>query len=120
MFQKVYKGLWEQQREKGFELHMDSLSILTAKAKTDLASSVSDLRLPSVSVTSSPAGYSPTAKRHARSDVVVFSSPGQVQGEVREDQGEDDWGEDGHRRLTDGPLCPGHQAAERPPLQEGI
>ncbi|XP_067100527.1 nebulin-related-anchoring protein [Osmerus mordax] len=37
---KVYKGLWEQQREKGFELHMDSLSILTAKAKTDLASSV--------------------------------------------------------------------------------
>ena len=57
MFQKVYKGLWEQQREKGFELHMDSLSILTAKAKTDLASSVSDLHMPSVGATSSSTVY---------------------------------------------------------------
>ncbi|KAL0984540.1 hypothetical protein UPYG_G00142970, partial [Umbra pygmaea] len=37
---KVYKSSWEKQREKGFELHLDSLSILTAKAKTDLASTV--------------------------------------------------------------------------------
>lgn len=37
---KVYKGNWEKQREKGFELHLDSLSILTAKAKRDLASDV--------------------------------------------------------------------------------
>uniref|UniRef100_A0A8C8IU62 LIM zinc-binding domain-containing protein n=1 Tax=Oncorhynchus tshawytscha TaxID=74940 RepID=A0A8C8IU62_ONCTS len=37
---KVYKRSWEQQREKGFELCMDSLSILTAKAKRDLASNV--------------------------------------------------------------------------------
>uniref|UniRef100_A0A668ADI7 Nebulin-related anchoring protein n=1 Tax=Myripristis murdjan TaxID=586833 RepID=A0A668ADI7_9TELE len=33
---KVYKSSWEKQREKGFELHMDSLAILTAKAKRDL------------------------------------------------------------------------------------
>lgn len=38
--QKVYKSQWEKQREKGFELRLDSLSILTAKAKTDLASDV--------------------------------------------------------------------------------
>ncbi|XP_016517372.1 nebulin-related-anchoring protein isoform X5 [Poecilia formosa] len=37
---KVYKSQWEKQREKGFELHLDSLSILTAKAKRDLASDV--------------------------------------------------------------------------------
>ncbi|XP_054454596.1 nebulin-related-anchoring protein isoform X2 [Anoplopoma fimbria] len=37
---KVYKSKWEKQREKGFELHLDSLSILTAKAKRDLASDV--------------------------------------------------------------------------------
>ncbi|XP_072229371.1 nebulin-related-anchoring protein isoform X1 [Leuresthes tenuis] len=37
---KVYKSLWEKQREKGFELRLDSLSILTAKAKRDLASDV--------------------------------------------------------------------------------
>ncbi|XP_061563616.1 nebulin-related-anchoring protein isoform X2 [Cololabis saira] len=37
---KVYKSQWEKQREKGFELHLDSLSILTAKAKRDLASAV--------------------------------------------------------------------------------
>ncbi|XP_023197022.1 nebulin-related-anchoring protein isoform X1 [Xiphophorus maculatus] len=37
---KVYKSQWEKQREKGFELRMDSLSILTAKAKRDLASDV--------------------------------------------------------------------------------
>ncbi|KAM6951259.1 nebulin-related-anchoring protein [Aplochiton taeniatus] len=37
---KVYKSNWEQQREKGFEMRLDSLSILTAKAKRDLASNV--------------------------------------------------------------------------------
>uniref|UniRef100_A0A671X2A2 Nebulin-related anchoring protein n=1 Tax=Sparus aurata TaxID=8175 RepID=A0A671X2A2_SPAAU len=37
---KVYKSNWEKQREKGFELSLDSLSILTAKAKRDLASDV--------------------------------------------------------------------------------
>uniref|UniRef100_A0A3P9AQN1 LIM zinc-binding domain-containing protein n=1 Tax=Esox lucius TaxID=8010 RepID=A0A3P9AQN1_ESOLU len=37
---KAYKSSWEKQREKGFELRLDSLSILTAKAKRDLASSV--------------------------------------------------------------------------------
>ncbi|KAK3559454.1 hypothetical protein QTP86_013637, partial [Hemibagrus guttatus] len=37
---KTYKSSWEAQREKGFELRMDTLSILTAKAKRDLASDV--------------------------------------------------------------------------------
>ncbi|XP_057682974.1 nebulin-related-anchoring protein isoform X1 [Corythoichthys intestinalis] len=37
---KVYKSQWEKQREKGFELRLDSLSILTARAKRDLASDV--------------------------------------------------------------------------------
>ncbi|XP_033975789.1 nebulin-related-anchoring protein isoform X1 [Trematomus bernacchii] len=37
---KVYRSNWEKQREKGFELHLDSLSILTAKAKTELASDI--------------------------------------------------------------------------------
>uniref|UniRef100_A0A3B4VHN2 Nebulin-related anchoring protein n=1 Tax=Seriola dumerili TaxID=41447 RepID=A0A3B4VHN2_SERDU len=37
---KVYKSNWEKQREKGFELSLDSLAILTAKAKRDLASDV--------------------------------------------------------------------------------
>lgn len=37
----MYKSNWEKQREKGFELRLDSLSILTAKAKRDLASDVS-------------------------------------------------------------------------------
>ncbi|KAM3592402.1 uncharacterized protein V6R79_018167 [Siganus canaliculatus] len=37
---KVYKSNWEKQREKGFELRLDSLSILTAKAKRDLASDI--------------------------------------------------------------------------------
>ncbi|XP_035002704.2 nebulin-related-anchoring protein isoform X1 [Hippoglossus stenolepis] len=37
---KVYKSKWEKQREKGFELRLDSLSILTARAKRDLASDV--------------------------------------------------------------------------------
>lgn len=41
LFQKVYKSNWEKQREKGFELSLDALSILTAKAKRDLASNVS-------------------------------------------------------------------------------
>uniref|UniRef100_A0A4W6C4P8 Nebulin-related anchoring protein n=1 Tax=Lates calcarifer TaxID=8187 RepID=A0A4W6C4P8_LATCA len=36
----MYKSNWEKQREKGFELRLDSLSILTAKAKRDLASDV--------------------------------------------------------------------------------
>lgn len=38
--EKVYKSSWEKQREKGFELTLDSLPILTAKAKRDLASDV--------------------------------------------------------------------------------
>lgn len=42
VFQKTYKSSWEAQRDKGFELSMDALSILTAKAKRDLASDVSD------------------------------------------------------------------------------
>ncbi|XP_017293968.1 nebulin-related-anchoring protein [Kryptolebias marmoratus] len=37
---KTYKSQWETQREKGFELRLDSLSILTAKAKRDLASDI--------------------------------------------------------------------------------
>ncbi|XP_062859117.1 nebulin-related-anchoring protein isoform X2 [Trichomycterus rosablanca] len=37
---KIYKSSWEAQRERGFELSMDALSILTAKAKRDLASDV--------------------------------------------------------------------------------
>ncbi|KAJ8386570.1 hypothetical protein AAFF_G00168960 [Aldrovandia affinis] len=37
---KLYRSSWEKQREKGFELRLDALSILTAKAKTDLASDV--------------------------------------------------------------------------------
>lgn len=37
----MYKSNWEKQREKGFELRLDSLSILTARAKRDLASDVS-------------------------------------------------------------------------------
>uniref|UniRef100_A0AAX7U457 LIM zinc-binding domain-containing protein n=1 Tax=Astatotilapia calliptera TaxID=8154 RepID=A0AAX7U457_ASTCA len=36
----MYKSNWEKQREKGFELRLDSLSILTARAKRDLASDV--------------------------------------------------------------------------------
>lgn len=42
VLQKTYKSSWEAQRDKGFELRMDALSILTAKAKRDLASDVSD------------------------------------------------------------------------------
>ncbi|KAI7796739.1 nebulin-related-anchoring protein [Triplophysa rosa] len=37
---KSYKSSWEEQREKGFDLGMDSVSILTAKATRDLASDV--------------------------------------------------------------------------------
>ncbi|KAK7919568.1 hypothetical protein WMY93_010852 [Mugilogobius chulae] len=37
---KVYKSNWEKQRDKGFEMRLDSLSILTAKAKRDLASDI--------------------------------------------------------------------------------
>ncbi|XP_056153410.1 nebulin-related-anchoring protein isoform X2 [Lampris incognitus] len=38
--EKAYKSSWEKQKDKGFELRLDSLSILTAKAKRDLASNV--------------------------------------------------------------------------------
>ncbi|KAG8544554.1 hypothetical protein GDO81_022270, partial [Engystomops pustulosus] len=38
--QNLYKSSWEKQKEKGFELRLDSLSILTAKAKRDLASDI--------------------------------------------------------------------------------
>ncbi|XP_063290438.1 nebulin-related-anchoring protein [Pelobates fuscus] len=38
--QKLYKSSWENQKEKGFELRLDALSILTAKAKRDLASDI--------------------------------------------------------------------------------
>ncbi|KAM9817532.1 nebulin-related-anchoring protein [Neosynchiropus ocellatus] len=37
---KVYKSNWEKQKEKGFQMNLESLSILTAKAKRDLASDV--------------------------------------------------------------------------------
>ncbi|XP_007665875.2 nebulin-related-anchoring protein isoform X3 [Ornithorhynchus anatinus] len=36
--EKLYKSNWEKQKEKGFELRLDSLPFLTAKAKRDLAS----------------------------------------------------------------------------------
>ncbi|XP_069467951.1 nebulin-related-anchoring protein isoform X2 [Ambystoma mexicanum] len=36
----LYKSSWEKQKEKGFELRLDALSILTAKAKRDLASEI--------------------------------------------------------------------------------
>ncbi|XP_056385336.1 nebulin-related-anchoring protein [Hyla sarda] len=38
--EKRYKSSWENQKDKGFELRLDSLSILTAKAKRDLASDI--------------------------------------------------------------------------------
>ncbi|XP_069835866.1 nebulin-related-anchoring protein isoform X2 [Dendropsophus ebraccatus] len=38
--EKLYKSSWEKQKEKGFDLRLDSLSILTAKAKRDLASDI--------------------------------------------------------------------------------
>uniref|UniRef100_A0A8C2FJI2 Nebulin-related anchoring protein n=1 Tax=Cyprinus carpio TaxID=7962 RepID=A0A8C2FJI2_CYPCA len=38
--EKSYKSSWEEQREKGFELGLDSLSILAAKTTRDLASDV--------------------------------------------------------------------------------
>ncbi|XP_073451972.1 nebulin-related-anchoring protein [Aquarana catesbeiana] len=38
--EKLYKSSWEKQKERGFELRLDSLSILTAKAKRDLASDI--------------------------------------------------------------------------------
>nr|XP_028586062.1 nebulin-related-anchoring protein isoform X1 [Podarcis muralis] len=38
--EKLYKSSWESQKEKGFELHLDSIPFLTAKAKRDLASDV--------------------------------------------------------------------------------
>ncbi|KAL8187325.1 UNVERIFIED_CONTAM: hypothetical protein K2H54_044554, partial [Gekko kuhli] len=37
---KLYKSSWEHQKEKGFELHLDAIPFLTAKAKRDLASDV--------------------------------------------------------------------------------
>uniref|UniRef100_A0A6J0SP25 Nebulin-related-anchoring protein isoform X1 n=1 Tax=Pogona vitticeps TaxID=103695 RepID=A0A6J0SP25_9SAUR len=36
--EKTYKSSWEKQKEKGFELHLDAIPFLTAKAKRDLAS----------------------------------------------------------------------------------
>lgn len=44
--QTLYKSSWERQKAKGFELRLDSLTFLTAKARRDLASEVS----PSVTV----------------------------------------------------------------------
>ncbi|XP_043911766.1 nebulin-related-anchoring protein isoform X2 [Protopterus annectens] len=38
--QKMYKSSWEKQKEKGFELHLDAIPILTAKSKRDLASDI--------------------------------------------------------------------------------
>ncbi|XP_053306831.1 nebulin-related-anchoring protein isoform X1 [Spea bombifrons] len=38
--EKRYKSSWEKQKETGFELRLDALSILTAKAKRDLASDI--------------------------------------------------------------------------------
>lgn len=38
--EKTYKSSWDEQREKGFELGLDTLSILSAKATRDLASDV--------------------------------------------------------------------------------
>uniref|UniRef100_A0A8D1MM30 Nebulin-related-anchoring protein n=1 Tax=Sus scrofa TaxID=9823 RepID=A0A8D1MM30_PIG len=37
---KLYKSSWESQKAKGFELRLDSLAFLAAKAKRDLASEV--------------------------------------------------------------------------------
>uniref|UniRef100_A0A8C5REZ9 Nebulin related anchoring protein n=1 Tax=Laticauda laticaudata TaxID=8630 RepID=A0A8C5REZ9_LATLA len=37
---KIYKSSWERQKEKGFELHLDAIPFLTAKAKRDLASDI--------------------------------------------------------------------------------
>ncbi|XP_062988753.1 nebulin-related-anchoring protein isoform X2 [Elgaria multicarinata webbii] len=38
--EKIYKSSWEKQKEKGFELHLDAIPFLTAKAKRDLASDI--------------------------------------------------------------------------------
>ncbi|XP_036754806.2 nebulin-related-anchoring protein isoform X6 [Manis pentadactyla] len=38
--EKLYKNNWENQKAKGFELRLDSLAFLAAKAKRDLASEV--------------------------------------------------------------------------------
>ncbi|XP_032986515.1 nebulin-related-anchoring protein isoform X3 [Rhinolophus ferrumequinum] len=38
--EKLYKSSWENQKAKGFELRLDSLAFLAAKAKRDLASEV--------------------------------------------------------------------------------
>ncbi|XP_073096493.1 nebulin-related-anchoring protein isoform X11 [Manis javanica] len=38
--EKLYKSTWENQKAKGFELRLDSLAFLAAKAKRDLASEV--------------------------------------------------------------------------------
>ncbi|XP_041065834.1 nebulin-related-anchoring protein isoform X2 [Carcharodon carcharias] len=37
---KIYKSDWEAQKQKGFELRLDTIAILEAKAKRDLASDV--------------------------------------------------------------------------------
>ncbi|KAH0623739.1 hypothetical protein JD844_006832 [Phrynosoma platyrhinos] len=38
--EKIYKSSWEKQKEKGFELHLDAIPFLTARAKRDLASDI--------------------------------------------------------------------------------
>ncbi|KAM6442896.1 nebulin-related-anchoring protein isoform 2-T2 [Liasis olivaceus] len=38
--EKIYKSSWERQKERGFELHLDAIPFLTAKAKRDLASDI--------------------------------------------------------------------------------
>lgn len=61
--QTLYKSSWERQKAKGFELRLDSLTFLTAKARRNLASEVS----PSV-----------TGQMHATAAVclgMVFVSP---------------------------------------------
>ncbi|EDL94491.1 nebulin-related anchoring protein (predicted), isoform CRA_a [Rattus norvegicus] len=40
----LYKSSWEKQKAKGFELRLDSLTFLTAKAKRDLASEVKPIQ----------------------------------------------------------------------------
>lgn len=79
--QKVYKSSWEKQREKGFELRLDSLAILSAKAKRDLASDVSSFNKTCAS----------NFSLHIwglinDSDTRTTSLAGQIQGALREKQ----------------------------------